>query len=239
MKHTPPIIALDFASAQETYAFLDRFHGEELFVKVGMELFYQEGPAILEKLQERGCRIFLDLKCHDIPTTVYKAMTRLAGFGVSLVNVHAAGGKQMMESALEGLEAGTPAGRKRPSLIAVTQLTSTSSEMLQQELLIETPLLDTVVHYSKLAKESGLDGVVCSVHEAEHIYRAASLDFLTVTPGIRMADDKNNDQVRVATPGYAREKGGSAIVVGRSITQAEDPVSAYRRIGHEWEGTKA
>ena len=148
MKHTPPIIALDFASAQETYAFLDRFHGEELFVKVGMELFYQEGPAILEKLQERGCRIFLDLKCHDIPTTVYKAMKRLAGLGVSLVNVHAAGGKQMMESALEGLEAGTPAGRKRPSLIAVTQLTSTSSEMLQHELLIETPLLDTVVHLS-------------------------------------------------------------------------------------------
>lgn len=145
----------------------------------------------------------------------------------------------MMESALEGLEAGTPAGQKRPSLIAVTQLTSTSSEMLQRELLIETPLLDTVVHYSRLAEESGLDGVVCSVHEAEHIYRAVSVDFLTVTPGIRMADDKNNDQVRVATPGYAREKGVSAIVVGRSITQAEDPVSAYRRIGHEWEGTKA
>ncbi|AAU23310.1 MULTISPECIES: orotidine-5'-phosphate decarboxylase [Bacillus] len=239
MNNTPPIIALDFASAQETYAFLDRFQGEELFVKVGMELFYQEGPAILENLQERGCRIFLDLKCHDIPTTVYKAMKRLAGFGVSLVNVHAAGGKQMMESALEGLEAGTPAGQKRPSLIAVTQLTSTSSEMLQRELLIETPLLDTVVHYSRLAEESGLDGVVCSVHEAEHIYRAVSVDFLTVTPGIRMADDKNNDQVRVATPGYAREKGVSAIVVGRSITQAEDPVSAYRRIGHEWEGTKA
>ncbi|WP_307894327.1 orotidine-5'-phosphate decarboxylase [Bacillus swezeyi] len=239
MKHTPPIIALDFASAQESLAFLDRFQGEKLFVKVGMELFYQEGPSVLEELNMRDCRIFLDLKCHDIPTTVYKAMKRLAGFGVNLVNVHAAGGKQMMEAALEGLEAGTAAGQKRPSLIAVTQLTSTSQDMLKHELLIETPLNDTVLHYSRLAEESGLDGVVCSAHEAEHIYQAVAPTFLTVTPGIRLEEDKNNDQVRVATPSYARENGVSAIVVGRSITQAEDPVSAYQKIALQWEGTKA
>ncbi len=239
MNNTPPIIALDFPSAQETFAFLKQFDGENLFVKVGMELFYQEGPYILEQLKKQNCRIFLDLKCHDIPTTVYKAMKRLAGFGVSLVNVHAAGGSRMMEAALEGLEAGTAAGQKRPSLIAVTQLTSTSPEMLQHELLIKTPLEETVLRYSKLAEESGLDGVVCSVHEAERICRETSPSFLTVTPGIRLADDKKNDQVRVATPAMAREKGVSAIVVGRSITQAEEPVSAYRNIVREWEGIKA
>ncbi|QHZ46737.1 MULTISPECIES: orotidine-5'-phosphate decarboxylase [Bacillus] len=239
MKHTQPIIALDFASARETFAFLDRFQGEKLFVKVGMELFYQEGPSILEELKQRDCRIFLDLKCHDIPTTVYKAMKRLAGFGVNLVNVHAAGGKQMMEAAVEGLEAGTPAGEKRPSLIAVTQLTSTSQDILTSELLIEAPLDEAVLHYSRLAAQSGLDGVVCSVHEAERIYQAAAPDFLTVTPGIRLADDNTNDQVRVATPEYAREKGVSAIVVGRSITKAPDPVAAYQKIAFQWEGIKA
>lgn len=208
-------------------------------MKVGMELFYQEGPSILEQLKHRNCRIFLDLKCHDIPTTVYKAMKRLAGFGVHLVNVHAAGGKRMMEAALEGLEAGTSAGQKRPSLIAVTQLTSTSPEMLHEELLIKTPLAETVLHYSRFAEESGLDGVVCSVHEAERIYQEVSPSFLTVTPGIRLADDQKNDQVRVATPADAKEKGVSAIVVGRSITKAEDPVAAYQKIVREWKGIKA
>ncbi|MDQ1853362.1 orotidine-5'-phosphate decarboxylase [Bacillus stercoris] len=239
MKNNLPIIALDFASAEETLAFLTPFQQEPLFVKVGMELFYQEGPSIVKQLKERNCELFLDLKLHDIPTTVNKAMKRLASLGVDLVNVHAAGGKKMMQAALEGLEEGTPAGKKRPSLIAVTQLTSTSEQIMKDELLIEKPLIDTVVHYSKQAEESGLDGVVCSVHEAKAIYQAVSLSFLTVTPGIRMSDDAANDQVRVATPAIAREKGSSAIVVGRSITKAEDPVKAYKAVRLEWEGIKS
>lgn len=189
MKNNLPIIALDFASAEETLAFLAPFQQEPLFVKVGMELFYQEGPSIVKQLKERNCELFLDLKLHDIPTTVNKAMKRLASLGVDLVNVHAAGGKKMMQAALEGLEEGTPAGKKRPSLIAVTQLTSTSEQIMKDELLIEKSLIDTVVHYSKQAEESGLDGVVCSVHEAKAIYQAVSPSFLTVTPGIRMSED--------------------------------------------------
>ncbi|AKI92008.1 MULTISPECIES: orotidine-5'-phosphate decarboxylase [Bacillus] len=239
MKNNLPIIALDFASAEETLAFLAPFQQEPLFVKVGMELFYQEGPSIVKQLKERNCELFLDLKLHDIPTTVNKAMKRLASLGVDLVNVHAAGGKKMMQAALEGLEEGTPAGKKRPSLIAVTQLTSTSEQIMKDELLIEKSLIDTVVHYSKQAEESGLDGVVCSVHEAKAIYQAVSPSFLTVTPGIRMAEDAANDQVRVATPAIAREKGSSAIVVGRSITKAEDPVKAYKAVRLEWEGIKS
>ncbi|AWM20772.1 MULTISPECIES: orotidine-5'-phosphate decarboxylase [Bacillus] len=239
MKNNLPIIALDFASAEETLAFLAPFHQEPLFVKVGMELFYQEGPSIVKQLKERNCELFLDLKLHDIPTTVNKAMKRLASLGVDLVNVHAAGGKKMMQAALEGLEEGTPAGKKRPSLIAVTQLTSTSEQIMKDELLIEKSLIDTVVHYSKQAEESGLDGVVCSVHEAKAIYQAVSPSFLTVTPGIRMSEDAANDQVRVATPAIAREKGSSAIVVGRSITKAEDPVKAYKAVRLEWEGIKS
>ncbi|MDO8224917.1 orotidine-5'-phosphate decarboxylase [Bacillus cabrialesii] len=238
MTNNLPIIALDFASAEETLAFLAPFQKEPLFVKVGMELFYQEGPSIVKQLKERNCELFLDLKLHDIPTTVNKAMKRLAGLGVDLVNVHAAGGKNMMQAALEGLEEGTPAGKKRPSLIAVTQLTSTSDQMMKDELLIQRPLIDTVVHYSKLAEESGLDGVVCSVHEAKAIYEAVSPSFLTVTPGIRMSEDAANDQIRVATPAIAREKGSSAIVVGRSITKAADPVKAYKAVRLEWEGIK-
>ncbi|RPK06747.1 Orotidine 5'-phosphate decarboxylase [Bacillus subtilis] len=238
MTNNLPIIALDFASAEETLAFLAPFQKEPLFVKVGMELFYQEGPSIVKQLKERNCELFLDLKLHDIPTTVNKAMKRLAGLGVDLVNVHAAGGKNMMQAALEGLEEGTPAGKKRPSLIAVTQLTSTSEQMMKDELLIQRPLIDTVVHYSKLAEESGLDGVVCSVHEAKAIYEAVSPSFLTVTPGIRMSEDASNDQIRVATPAIAREKGSSAIVVGRSITKAADPVKAYEAVRLEWEGIK-
>ncbi|MDR4910399.1 MULTISPECIES: orotidine-5'-phosphate decarboxylase [Bacillus] len=239
MKNNLPIIALDFASAEETLAFLAPFQQEPLFVKVGMELFYQEGPSIVKQLKERNCELFLDLKLHDIPTTVNKAMKRLASLGVDLVNVHAAGGKKMMQAALEGLEEGTPAGKKRPSLIAVTQLTSTSEQIMKDELLIEKSLIDTVVHYSKQAEESGLDGVVCSVHEAKAIYKAVSPSFLTVTPGIRMSEDAANDQVRVATPAIAREKGSSAIVVGRSITKAEDPVKAYKAVRLEWEGIKS
>ncbi|CAI6259979.1 Orotidine 5'-phosphate decarboxylase [Bacillus subtilis] len=239
MKNNLPIIALDFASAEETLAFLAPFQQEPLFVKVGMELFYQEGPSIVKQLKERNCELFLDLKLHDIPTTVNKAMKRLASLGVDLVNVHAAGGKKMMQAALEGLEEGTPAGKKRPSLIAVTQLTSTSEQIMKDELLIEKSLIDTVVHYSKQAEESGLDGVVCSVHEAKAIYQAVSPLFLTVTPGIRMSEDAANDQVRVATPAIAREKGSSAIVVGRSITKAEDPVKAYKAVRLEWEGIKS
>ncbi|AMK72193.1 orotidine-5'-phosphate decarboxylase [Bacillus subtilis] len=239
MKNNLPIIALDFASAEETLAFLAPFQQEPLFVKVGMELFYQEGPSIVKQLKERNCELFLDLKLHDIPTTVNKAMKRLASLGVDLVNVHAAGGKKMMQAALEGLEEGTPAGKKRPSLIAVTQLTSTSEQIMKDELLIEKSLIDTVVHYSKKAEESGLDGVVCSVHEAKAIYQAVSPSFLTVTPGIRMSEDAANDQVRVATPAIAREKGSSAIVVGRSITKAEDPVKAYKAVRLEWEGIKS
>ncbi|MEC1272973.1 orotidine-5'-phosphate decarboxylase [Bacillus subtilis] len=239
MKNNLPIIALDFASAEETLAFLASFQQEPLFVKVGMELFYQEGPSIVKQLKERNCELFLDLKLHDIPTTVNKAMKRLASLGVDLVNVHAAGGKKMMQAALEGLEEGTPAGKKRPSLIAVTQLTSTSEQIMKDELLIEKSLIDTVVHYSKQAEESGLDGVVCSVHEAKAIYQAVSPSFLTVTPGIRMSEDAANDQVRVATPAIAREKGSSAIVVGRSITRAEDPVKAYKAVRLEWEGIKS
>ncbi|MFD3199196.1 orotidine-5'-phosphate decarboxylase [Bacillus sp. LR_5] len=239
MKNNLPIIALDFASAEETLAFLAPFQQEPLFVKVGMELFYQEGPSIVKQLKERNCELFLDLKLHDIPTTVNKAMKRLASLGVDLVNVHAAGGKKMMQAALEGLEEGTPAGKKRPSLIAVTQLTSTSEQIMKNELLIEKSLIDTVVHYSKQAEESGLDGVVCSVHEAKAIYQAVSPSFLTVTPGIRMSEDAANDQVRVATPAIAREKGSSAIVVGRSITKAEDPVKAYKAVRLEWEGIKS
>ncbi|CAF1817712.1 orotidine-5'-phosphate decarboxylase [Bacillus subtilis] len=239
MKNNLPIIALDFASAEETLAFLAPFQQEPLFVKVGMELFFQEGPSIVKQLKERNCELFLDLKLHDIPTTVNKAMKRLASLGVDLVNVHAAGGKRMMQAALEGLEEGTPAGKKRPSLIAVTQLTSTSEQIMKDELLIEKSLIDTVVHYSKQAEESGLDGVVCSVHEAKAIYQAVSPSFLTVTPGIRMSEDAANDQVRVATPAIAREKGSSAIVVGRSITKAEDPVKAYKAVRLEWEGIKS
>ncbi|MFW5428964.1 orotidine-5'-phosphate decarboxylase [Bacillus pumilus] len=234
MKHLP-IIALDFPVAQEALAFLEPFEGTPLFVKVGMELFYQEGPAILDELKEKNCRIFLDLKLHDIPTTVQKAMNRLAALGVDLVNVHAAGGKHMMQAALEGLESGTPAGQKRPGIIAVTQLTSTSEDMMRSELLIDRPLQETVIRYGQLAYESGLDGVVCSVHESKALHEHISPAFLTVTPGIRLQNDQTDDQKRVATPAYAKEQGVSQIVVGRSFTKAEKPLEAYHQILKEWE----
>lgn len=234
MKHLP-IIALDFPSGQEALTFLDPFEGTPLFVKVGMELFYQEGPAILDELKEKNCRIFLDLKLHDIPTTVQKAMNRLAALGVDLVNVHAAGGKRMMQAALEGLESGTPAGQSRPGIIAVTQLTSTSEDMMRKELLIDRPLQETVIRYGQLAYESGLDGVVCSVHESKALHEHISPSFLTVTPGIRLPNDQTDDQKRVATPAYAKEQGVSQIVVGRSITKADKPIEAYHQILKEWE----
>nr|WP_263328060.1 orotidine-5'-phosphate decarboxylase [Neobacillus sp. Marseille-Q6967] len=232
------IIALDFANGNEVDKFLVPFEGRKLFVKVGMELFYQEGPAIVTKLKESGHQIFLDLKLHDIPNTVKSAMTRLAGLQCDLVNVHAAGGKEMMMAALEGLEAGTAAGQKRPSCIAVTQLTSTSEKQMQNDQLIPVSLKDSVLHYAALTKEAGLDGVVCSAWEAVDIREKVGGGFLTVTPGIRMATDAVGDQKRVATPQFAHNAGVSAIVVGRSITRSADPVKSYEQWLEAWKGEK-
>ncbi|MED3964696.1 orotidine-5'-phosphate decarboxylase [Niallia taxi] len=230
------IIALDFPNKTEVFNFLDRFNGEKLFVKVGMELFYQEGPNIVRELKEEGHQVFLDLKLHDIPNTVKSAMRNIAGLGADLVNVHAAGGIRMMESALEGLDAGTPAGQKRPFAIAVTQLTSTSQQEMQEWQQIKLPLLDSVAHYAAITKQAGMDGVVCSPLEAALIREHLGADFLTVTPGIRLSSDDVQDQVRVATPGSARESGVSAIVVGRSITRAQNPYESYQLFKTEWEG---
>ncbi|WP_174733867.1 orotidine-5'-phosphate decarboxylase [Mesobacillus harenae] len=230
------IIALDFPGRTEVNAFLDPFGTEKLFVKVGMELFYQEGPVLIAGLKERGFEVFLDLKLHDIPNTVKSAMKGLARLGCDLVNVHAAGGRAMMEAALEGLEQGTPAGTKRPHCIAVTQLTSTSEQQMQEEQLIGVPLEGSVLHYAQLAKAAGLDGVVCSPQEAGMIRTEVGSGFLTVTPGIRLAAEATQDQKRVATPQFAREAGVSAIVVGRPITRAEQPVESYQTIKSLWEG---
>ncbi|WP_342600584.1 orotidine-5'-phosphate decarboxylase [Psychrobacillus sp. FSL H8-0483] len=233
MKNSP-IIALDFASAEDAYQFLTPFE-QSLFVKVGMELYLQEGPSIVYKLKEMGHDVFLDLKLHDIPNTVGQAMKGLARLGADLVNVHAAGGEAMMIAAREGLEAGTTAGNKRPSIIAVTQLTSTSEKQMQVEQLIQTTIDESVVHYAKLAKQASLDGVVCSVLEAKKIVEACGVEFLRVTPGIRLAEGEAHDQVRVATPANARILGSSHIVVGRAITKAENPVQAYDTILKMWE----
>ncbi|MGG3466608.1 orotidine-5'-phosphate decarboxylase [Neobacillus pocheonensis] len=230
------IIALDFANGNEVERFLKPFAGTELFLKVGMELFYQEGPAIIQLLKEQGHRIFLDLKLHDIPNTVKSAMKGLARLDCDLVNVHAAGGKEMMEAALEGLEAGTPAGVQRPKCIAVTQLTSTSEEQMNREQLIPVSLNESVLHYASLTKSAGLDGVVCSAWEAHSIREQIGPDFFTVTPGIRMEDDSVGDQKRVATPAFARITGVSSIVVGRSITRAVDPVKSYENWMKAWRG---
>ncbi|QBK25578.1 orotidine-5'-phosphate decarboxylase [Ureibacillus thermophilus] len=228
-----PIIALDFPGEQEVFQFLNHFE-EKLFVKVGMELFYQEGPDIVRKIKDLGHDIFLDLKLHDIPNTVKSAMKGLARLGVDLVNVHAAGGKQMMEAALEGLEAGSVG--KRPLLIAVTQLTSTTEEQMQKEQKIPLTLLESVLHYAQLTKEAGLDGVVCSVHEAKQIAERCGEAFLRVTPGIRLLGGDAHDQKRVATPDFARENGSSYIVVGRAVTKAENVVEAYQEVCRLWEG---
>ena len=221
------IIACDFSSRAACLDFLDRFTGEEKpFVKIGMELFYAEGPEIVRQIKARGHRIFLDLKLHDIPNTVRKAMDVLSALDVDMVNVHAAGTVAMMKAALEGL---TRPDGSRPLLIAVTQLTSTSQEVMQQELLIDASINDTIVKYARNAREAGLDGVVCSPLEAAMVKQACGAGFLTVTPGIRFADAAADDQVRITTPARAREIGSDFIVVGRPITAAEDPVAAYKR----------
>ncbi len=220
------IIALDFPTAKDVYAFLDRFEEEKPFVKIGMELYYAEGPQIVREIKARGHKIFLDLKLHDIPNTVKRAMKVLSNLDVDMVNLHAAGTITMMKAALEGL---TRPDGTRPLLIAVTQLTSTGDEQLKQELLINAPMAETVMHYADNAKTAGLDGVVCSPLEAAQVKAACGKTFLTVTPGIRFADAAADDQTRITTPAKARTGGSDYIVVGRPITQAADPVAAYRR----------
>ncbi len=229
------IVALDFPSREETLAFLDRFPAGEAkpFVKIGMELYYAEGPSIVREIKARGHRIFLDLKLHDIPNTVKRAMAVLSGLEVDMVNLHAAGTSAMMKAALEGL---TRPGGTRPILIAVTQLTSTGPESLKDELLIETPMAETVLAYAKNAAASGLDGVVCSPLEAALVKERCGRDFCTVTPGVRFAGGDVGDQKRVMTPAQAAENGCDYIVMGRPITQAEDPVEAYRRAVSEFLG---
>jgi len=227
------IIALDFENREKTLAFLDRFTEEKPFVKIGMELYYAEGPSIVREIKARGHKIFLDLKLHDIPNTVKKSMAVLAGLGVDMTNLHAAGTKAMMEAALEGL---TRPDGARPLLIAVTQLTSTSQERMEADLLIEKPLDQVVMHYAKCAAEAGLAGVVCSPLEAGKVHEVCGKDFVTVTPGVRFAGGDVGDQVRVTTPAKAKELGSDYIVVGRPVTQAEDPVAAYRRCVSEFVG---
>ena len=227
------IIALDFDSRERTLAFLDQFTQEKPFVKIGMELYYAEGPAIVREIKARGHKIFLDLKLHDIPNTVKKAMAVLSGLDIDMLNLHAAGTKAMMEAALEGV---TRPDGSRPLLIAVTQLTSTSQERMEEDLLIERPLDEVVMHYARRAAQAGLAGVVCSPLEAGKVHEACGQRFVTVTPGVRFADGDVGDQVRVTTPARARELGSDYIVVGRPITQAEDPVAAYRRCAAEFVG---
>ena len=227
------IIACDFAGKAETLAFLDRFGDERPFLKIGMEMYYAAGPDIVRELKARGHKIFLDLKLHDIPNTVKKAMAVLRDLGADVINLHAAGTKAMMEAALEGV---TRPDGTRPLLIAVTQLTSTSEERMRDELLIDTPLAETVLHYAENARDAGLDGVVCSPLEAGLIHGRCGGGFLTVTPGVRFADGDVGDQVRVTTPAKAKELGSDYIVVGRPITQAADPLAAYRRCVAEFCG---
>ncbi len=227
------IIALDFDSRERTLTFLDQFTQEKPFVKIGMELYYAEGPAIVREIKARGHKIFLDLKLHDIPNTVKKAMAVLSGLDIDMLNLHAAGTKAMMEAALEGV---TRPDGSRPLLIAVTQLTSTSQERMEEDLLIERPLDEVVMHYARRAAQAGLAGVVCSPLEAGKVHEACGQEFVTVTPGVRFADGDVGDQVRVTTPARARELGSDYIVVGRPITQAEDPAAAYRRCAAEFVG---
>ncbi len=225
------IIACDFDSAEKTFAFLDKFTGRKPFVKIGMELYYAEGPSIVREIKRRGHKIFLDLKLHDIPNTVKKSMAVLSRLDVDMCNLHAAGTIRMMEAAIEGLtrEDGT-----RPLLIAVTQLTSTDEESMRKDLLIEQPMADVVMHYAANAKAAGLDGVVCSPLEAGKVHEKCGASFLTVTPGVRFADGDKGDQKRVMTPEEARKIGSDYIVVGRPITAAEDPVAAYERCIREF-----
>ena len=225
------IIACDFPSKEKTLAFLDKFEGKKPFVKIGMELFYAEGPSIVKEIKARGHKIFLDLKLHDIPNTVKSAMKVLSGLDVDMTNLHASGAIPMMQGALEGLtrEDGT-----RPLLIAVTQLTSTDQETMERDLLIHEPIADVVMHYANNAKTAGLDGVVCSPLEAEKVHGRCGKDFLTVTPGVRFADGDVGDQKRVMTPAEAKKIGSDYIVVGRPITAAADPAQAYERCCREF-----
>lgn len=223
------IIACDFKNKEELFEFLKPFQGEKPFIKIGMEIFYKEGPSLVKRLKESGCRIFLDLKLHDIPNTVEKTMRNIAELGVEITNVHAAGGIEMMQAARRGLDS-VETGRNT-KLIAVTQLTSISQEILEKELFIAKPLPEVVRAYAENAKKAGLDGVVCSALEAPIIQE---LGLLSVTPGIRFSEDSNNDQKRVSTPAYAKELGATYIVVGRSITAAENPVAAYHRCVKEF-----
>ena len=227
------IIACDFASAEAVFNFLDLFKEEKPYVKIGMELFYAEGPAIVREIKRRGHKIFLDLKLHDIPNTVKKSMNVLSNLDVDMCNLHAAGASAMMKAAIEGL---TRPDGTRPLLIAVTQLTSTSEEVMKNELLIDRAMPEVVMSYAKNAKDSGLDGVVCSPLEAGKVHETCGDEFLTITPGIRFADGEKGDQVRVMTPADARAIGSNYIVVGRPITAAPDPVAAYRRCMAEFVG---
>lgn len=220
------IVACDFSSAEQVMAFLDKFTGRKPFVKIGMELYYAEGPAIVRQIKERGHKIFLDLKLHDIPNTVKKAMAVLSNLDVDICNLHAAGTTAMMQGALEGL---TRPDGSRPLLIAVTQLTSTDQESMERDLLIHEPIDQVVMHYAKTAKNAGLDGIVCSPLEAGKVHDSCGKDFLTVTPGVRFADGDVGDQKRVMTPAQAKAIGSDYIVVGRPITAAADPVAAYER----------
>lgn len=229
------IIACDFKNREDTMNFLKKFEGQSPYVKIGMELFYGEGPDIVREIKEMGYRVFLDLKLHDIPNTVKKAMANLARLGVDMTNVHAAGTIEMMKAAKEGLIEGAE-GREVPLLIAVTQLTSTSEERMQKDLLIPHKIEDVVAKYAQNAKEAGLDGVVCSPLEAEIVKNACGKEFKTVTPGIRYADGDKGDQARVTTPQKAREIGTDYIVVGRPITANEDPVAAYLRVKKDFLG---
>ena len=225
------IIACDFASAEATFAFLDKFQGKKPFVKIGMELYYAEGPSIVKAIKERGHKIFLDLKLHDIPNTVKKAMAVLSNLDVDMTNLHAGGTKRMMEAAIEGL---TKPDGTRPMLIAVTQLTSTDQEAMENDLLIKEPIDKVVMHYAHNAMEAGLDGVVCSPLEAGKVHDTCGESFVTVTPGVRFADGDIGDQKRVMTPAAAKEIGSDYIVVGRPITAADDPVAAYERCVREF-----
>ena len=227
------IVALDFSSKKEVMDFLDKFTGRKPFVKIGMELFYAEGPEIVREIKARGHKIFLDLKLHDIPNTVKKAMSVLSALDADMCNVHASGTIAMMQAALEGL---TRADGTRPLLIAVTQLTSTSEERMRQELLINASLEETVSKYAENTRSAGLDGIVCSPLEAEGVKKRCGESFLTITPGVRFADSGKDDQVRITTPAKARELGSDYIVVGRPITQTADPVAAYERCIKEFLG---
>ena len=227
------IIACDFSSAEKTFEFLDKFTGRKPFVKIGMELYYAEGPAIVREIKARGHKIFLDLKLHDIPNTVKKAMSVLSNLGVDICNLHAGGTVRMMEAALEGL---TRPDGTRPLLIAVTQLTSTDQESMENDLLIKAPIDEVVMHYAENAKKAGLDGVVCSPLEAGKVHERCGSEFITVTPGVRFADGDIGDQKRVMTPEQAKLIGSDYIVVGRPITAAEDPVAAYERCVREFIG---